>query len=213
MQVDFLEANPAYGLVHTDYNIFYESENKIERNYFQRDEGDIFQKLIIYNQLGALTAMYRGELGAKAIDSGIYEQGFLMEDYPLWLYMALHSKIGYIHEVTAVWRKLNESISNSLSLQKKLIFESSVYQVQAYFLKHSTEYPATVQSLVKKHKRQLLLAYIHQLHTVGELSFSFLKKHKALSLTDIKNYSGIKLPQVFKLFKSIKSTFSASQSG
>jgi glycosyltransferase involved in cell wall biosynthesis len=212
-QYDFLEANSDCGLVHTNYNIFYESENLVKTNDLKRMEGDLFDVLIIANQIGSLTAMFKKDLSIRAIESGIYNNGFLMEDYPLWLYIALYSRIGYIDEVTAVWRMLNESISNSKSTVKNIIFDNSVLQVQTYFATKSAQSATVLKHLTSIHHRHLMLAYIHQIDVVGHASFRFLKKNKALKITDVKNYLGILFPLPFKLLRKIKSTMHVAKNG
>lgn len=204
MQVDYLEANNDYGLVHTRFDILNMADNKIEKNDIKINEGKIFEQLLVANQIGALTAMYRHSLVIEAIESGIYKHGFLMEDYPLWLFIANKTKIGFINRITAVWRKSLESVSNSLSFSKNMIFDNSVLMVKSFFLKYSEKSDEMLQTLVLLHKRHLLLAYIHNIKIVATNSFSFLKKFKSLSFSDKKNYVGLKLHWLFKIFRFVK---------
>ncbi len=204
LQVDYLEARQDFGLVHTNFNILDVSKNEIELNNLKRDEGEIFEQLLVANQIGALTVMYRHNLVIEAIESGIYKHDFLMDDYPLWLFIAKKSKIGYIDKVTSIWRKFPESFSNSLTISKNIIFDNSVLMVQSFFLIYSDKKNNLFNTIIQLHKRHLLLAYIHNIDIVAANSFHFLKQHKSLSLVDKKNYYGVKFPFLFKGLKFFK---------
>jgi glycosyltransferase involved in cell wall biosynthesis len=203
-QVNFLEAHPLCGLVHTGFNIFYEAENKTEPNLLKRNEGEIFENLLFANQIGALTAMYRRQLALNAFEKNIYQPQFLMEDYPLWLSIASVSKIGYIDKVTAVWRRSAESLSNSVSVSKNIIFEHSILMVQTYFAKLSKEPAIVLERLAALHHRHLMLAYIHKIKTVAKNSYLFLKQNNLLTTADKKYYAGVKFSGVSNVIRSVK---------
>jgi glycosyltransferase involved in cell wall biosynthesis len=210
LQVDYLETFVEFGMVHTNYNILHVNDNSVENIFFKREEGQIFEKLLIANQVGALTAMFRHSLAIEAFESNIYNPIFLMEDYPLWLFIANKTKIGYIDKITATWRKLPESASNSLSLSKNIIFDNSVLMVQSFFLGYSQKYNEILEMLISKHQRHLMLANIHQINIVADNSYFFLKKHKALKFSDKKNYLGVKFPNVFKFLRIFKKAINYS---
>jgi glycosyltransferase involved in cell wall biosynthesis len=107
-QVDFLESNPDYGLVHSELDHYYVSSDKLIKNYWAVNKiniqsGDIYRSLINGRQsmIYACTACFRTEFIKRREYKEIVDQNFLMGDVPLWLLIALNSKIGYLKESTA----------------------------------------------------------------------------------------------------------------
>jgi Glycosyltransferases involved in cell wall biogenesis len=134
-QVDFLESNPDYGLVHTGYTIF--SQNK--KAFFNPPgktppSGKVFLNLLERNFISTLTVMAHTQLLLEASKKLKRDQKFfIMGDYPLWLHIARKRKIGYINDITAVYRFLENSASHSKNVQSLINFEKSVMDVVKYF--------------------------------------------------------------------------------
>lgn len=135
-QVDFLEANVEYGLVHTDFFIYIQKFQKME-NYFPKrfSCNSCFYDLLTENNfIGTLTVCFRRQLMIDYFNEiKPNEQNWLLGDLPLWLYIANKSKIHFINEITAVYRRLNESASNFQNYENKINFEQSVYDVRMVF--------------------------------------------------------------------------------
>lgn len=134
-QVDFLEKNTDYGLVYTNYkkNI-QENQSFIEGQSKQSD----FDSLLFSNNICTLTTLYRKgiaeEYRSKYQKISI-SHSWKMGDYPLWLYIAAHSKIKYLEDVTGVYRVLSNSASHSQDYKKSLSFLLSSYDIRFYFAK------------------------------------------------------------------------------
>lgn len=135
-QVDFLEANPEYGMVHTDFYIYNEKLKIMEDHFLKSNtnKSSFYDLLTENNFIGTLTTCFRKQLFADYFNEiKPYEQNWLLGDLPLWLYIANKSKIHFINEITAVYRKLNESASNFQNYDKKINFEESVNDVKIFF--------------------------------------------------------------------------------
>lgn len=135
-QVDFLELNPDYGLVHTNFKNYYQSLNQYKS--FSKtfsNSGNHYKDLILGKyHIGTLTTCFKRELlNNYYIEISPTEKTWLMGDLPVWLYFAQKSKFHYIEEITAVYRILDESASQSLNIDKKFDFENSVYDVRMFF--------------------------------------------------------------------------------
>lgn len=135
-QVDFLENNPKYGMTYTRISRFNQSNKK-----YISDWGGIsekFEELLKGNTIPTLTAVYRRDLYTQYINEIKPEKkGWLMGDYPLWLYISLKSKIKFFNEVTGRYRILDESASHSKDPLKILYFIQSVHIIQEFFAKYS----------------------------------------------------------------------------
>jgi glycosyltransferase involved in cell wall biosynthesis len=140
-QVNFLESHSDYGLVHTYYKIFNQKEEIFKEPYFQNcKEGDVFEDLLYVDFIATLTTMARRDLCLEAISTGIFDMDFKMGDYPLWLYIAKRSKIGYIKDCTAIYRLLNTSASHFNDAVKQFQFHKSAWDVSRYFAKDTPYY-------------------------------------------------------------------------
>jgi len=141
IQVDFLEKNLDYGLVHHEADYFFQAKQKLVPNFHKRNKilvstGCVFEELLRHNNIYTPTVMYRRQLLGHyfAINQGI-RNNFLMGDYAMWLEFSQHSKFHYINKSMAVYRVLVNSASHTGDFRSKLFFLSSYCQIKYYFLK------------------------------------------------------------------------------
>ena len=132
-QVDYLEANPEYGLVHGAAKVFYQSLNAFRYKTFGGDFSSA-DDLIVSNRVVTLTACYRRDLYLNYLRDIDVNQGWKMQDYPLWIYLSLHSKTYFFSDVMAVYRYLDNSASHSVNVDRRIDFLLSVYSVKKYFI-------------------------------------------------------------------------------
>lgn len=134
-QVDFLEENTNYGLVYTNYKKYIqENQSFIEGQSKQSD----FDRLLFSNNICTLTTLYRKGIAEEYCSK--YQKisishSWKMGDYPLWLYIAAHSKIEYLEDVTGVYRVLSNSASHFQDYEKSLSFLLSSYDIRFHFAK------------------------------------------------------------------------------
>jgi glycosyltransferase involved in cell wall biosynthesis len=140
LQVDFLENNPDYGLVHTNIDKLYVKSNELKimkRNNIP--EGYVYENLIKRNHIYAPAVMFRRKLTKYVNFNEYIEQGFMMEDYPMWLEFSRHTKFFYLDISTVTYRVNINSASIFDDYEKTIAFEDNLYKVQKYF--HS-KYPS-----------------------------------------------------------------------
>ena len=134
MQVEFLENNPDYGMCYTQAKVFNQSKLEMKKNISGCDYecyGDLF---VIQNPIPTLTTCFRNELYFRYRGEIVTEgRGWLMGDYPMWLWFAKNSKIKFISKITAVYRFLDESASHSHDVNKMKKFEKSVYDIKTFY--------------------------------------------------------------------------------
>lgn len=130
-QVDFLEQNPDYVLVHTSFNTII--GDNIRRNNFHWKSGYVLRELLS-NQysIGTLTTTYRVS-SYNEIPRLFCNKRFKMGDLPLWIELAHIGKFKYFDETTAVYRVLPESASHSKSLSKRLSFINGAFDIRAFY--------------------------------------------------------------------------------
>jgi glycosyltransferase involved in cell wall biosynthesis len=154
-QVDFLEKNPDYGLVYSRARIY--EENK--KSFWKMTLGiPINKRGILYeNPIPSLTTVYRSALSKLYFKQyGEMRSNWAMGDYPKWIWFYYNSKIHFINEITAVWRKLESSASNNENSQKQMAFKYSTIQIQTYF---GDKYLTTSENL--ELRNHLLNSYYH----------------------------------------------------
>lgn len=139
-QVDFLEANPDYGLVHTDVNHYNENEGRLERDINKTDNIDFPSGFIFEEYLkGDLfiktaSVVVRKDIFLQASDFDLFtKKGWVLQDLPTWLEITHKTKVKYLPETTATYRLAEESASRTSDILKQHRFHKSVYDIRFYF--------------------------------------------------------------------------------
>lgn len=176
MQYNFLASHPDYTMAHTRFQLLEVETGEISDINLPNDwhPEDHSQLLLRGNFIGALTVMIRTEVLTQAAEEGLFDQGFLMEDYPLWLYATEKGKLGYINEFTAIWRKNVESLSNSRNLGKQLAFELSILEIRNYFANRQSLLDSIKPDLVMQCKKILHNAFMNKQMGTGKKAYQLI---------------------------------------
>lgn len=136
-QVDFLENNPDYALVHTN-----KKDRKGETFFDDKEEykqmGYIIEDLLLSNNISILTILARTDIFKETVRNVFCHskaRNWQMLDYPLWIYISMNHKIGYLNDVMGVYRFLPESLSHSLNSHKSLSFDKCVIDIKEFYFK------------------------------------------------------------------------------
>ncbi|WP_246516245.1 glycosyltransferase [Aequorivita echinoideorum] len=133
-QVDYLEINSEYGMVHTQTNFVSITDGIVKKSETDRHK-NTFEDIIYKNPIATLTTCFRSNLLKEyIIDVNPLSRKWVAGDLPIWLWFSLHSKIQYIDEVTSVYRVVPGSVSNTITSDKYLQFIKSRYSIKQYFL-------------------------------------------------------------------------------
>lgn len=131
-QVDFLEANPNYGLVFGSIRLFDHSAQKFIG--YTGDAVDSFDSLLIGNTVTTLTTMFRRDLYLSYVEEiNPASRNWKMADYPLWLYIAHRSKIKFFAQEWGVYRMLQNSASHSINKLTLRKFELNAYEIPIFY--------------------------------------------------------------------------------
>lgn len=131
-QVDFLESNPEYGMCYTRSNRYVQEDNR----YIPAFGGPFttFDDLLNGNCIPTLTVVARRDLiNQYRTEIKPELKKWKMGDYPMWLWFAYNSKIGFIDEVTSVYRILKNSASHSPSADYRIGFALNSIDIQEYY--------------------------------------------------------------------------------
>lgn len=131
-QVDFLESHPDYGMCYTKVKRY----NQQNKKYIDVWGGanETMDKLLIENTIPTLTAVFHKAIYDKYLtEIHPSKRGWLMGDYPIWLYFAQNSKIKFINETTGVYRICTESASHSNDLEKIIRFNNSYHDIRTWY--------------------------------------------------------------------------------
>ena len=134
MQVDFLENNPEYGMCYTKAKPYNQSMQKFNKKSIGADFDGFEDLLKNGNRIPTLTTVYRKDLldkYQKEIQPG--NKGWLMGDYPMWLYFSHESKVKFFDKTTAVYRVLENSASHSVDVEKQFRFEKSNREIRQFY--------------------------------------------------------------------------------
>lgn len=117
-QYDYLQSRPDYGLVHTGTDTLTPKRLKPDARKSVL-EGNVFGKL---NQAGIsnVSVFFRTQLLDYIDFDEFQNQGFMSVDFVMYYIFSAHTKIGFIPDRTAVWRRGHDSVSNRQDVEKRI---------------------------------------------------------------------------------------------
>jgi len=196
-QVDFLETYPEYGVVHSDCDFLYEEKGGGERivkcaqnrTKHKIPEGNVFEDLLIKNFIISSTACFRSDLCHKYVNFNEFlKQGFMTEDFPIWLELAQRTKFGYIPESLSVYRVLKVSVSRPRGYDKEYRFWNNYFCIAISFIK-KYKCSAKIEEILmnKVNKYRLRFAFILRDKLLAKETYSYLRKSKHWPLANNAN--------------------------
>ena len=141
-QVEFLENNPEYGLVHGDCHKYFQEEGAWLHHANRAKSGrvnpankkELFYGIIdLEYKLFTATVLYRREL-LNTLDKN--RKTFPMGDTPRWLVFSQHTRFKYMDEVFAVYRVLKNSMSKSTNKKKYSRFRLAMKEMRIYYCRN-----------------------------------------------------------------------------
>lgn len=184
-EVDFLDSNPDHGMVHTNYKILRTNTGSIQDHVADYPSGLILDNLFQGNFIIPVTAVYKKELVDDFIAEGLLDRGFLMEDYPLWFYIAEREKIKHLKDITAVYRKNVESLSHSQNPEKMIAFRLSIIDIQIFFAERNHAFHTIKARVLKELKYLLVDSFKHKYNPLVKVIYL---KIKGISKPSAKDY-------------------------
>lgn len=164
-QATFLDANPDYGLVHSDFDHWEEKSSEYIKAFnktFYRTvpQGYVYEELLRRNFINTLTVCFRRELISNFFAKElVLFKNSLIGDNCIWLEIARKKKIAYIDEPMATYRELISSASHYKDNNKRLKFFKSAYGIRFYFIKKYGCSESTKSIVLENYHSGLLKIY------------------------------------------------------
>lgn len=135
-QIQFLESHPNYGMIYGKVNrIFSTSGKKID--VFGGNVKS-FEELLSRNSIPTPSAVIRLDLYEQYFKKIKPEnKGWMMGDYPVWLYIALVSKIKFDNQIYANYRIVANSASHPKDNELKYEFKINYRRIAYYYAKQT----------------------------------------------------------------------------
>lgn len=124
IQTEFLEENPNYGIVHSDFDEIIVNKNISVNNYYNKNNvkiasGNVFKELFYNYHIHTLTACFRKELFLDFVPfQKIINLGFTAEDRVSYTIMSKYTLVYYMEISTATYRRIDGSISSPNNFSK-----------------------------------------------------------------------------------------------
>jgi RimJ/RimL family protein N-acetyltransferase/glycosyltransferase involved in cell wall biosynthesis len=142
-QVDFLEANEDYVLIHSDIFLKNSSGENIKsaRNTISKiirwpknNDSNVVKYLVKGNYIMTLTVLITKNALFKALENIAKNDNEIATiDYTIFLELSKLGKIHYQHEKTAVYRILPNSASNNTDLDARLSYIESTINISRFY--------------------------------------------------------------------------------
>ncbi len=194
-QVDFLEANPEYGMVCTNYHKYYQKDKKLVKNVLSKNINEIFydEFLLDRSTIATSTIVVLRDLFIKYQENiglnKIYEWD--VEDTPLLLFILRFSKIKVLNESTAVYRILDNSACNFTDLHKHYEFVKKGYKIPHFFIRKYGCSEITKKKLfINFHRITLNYGFNTRNQKIAKESYYILKKNTLININDFLRYVG-----------------------
>jgi glycosyltransferase involved in cell wall biosynthesis len=158
-QVSFIENNTDYVMVHSALRM---QVGAVIKPYPRPEPsiptGKIFENLIERNFVATCTVCMRGSVAAGYCASQFSRNGYLMGDYPLWLFTSQQGLAGYINEPLATYRVTPGSMMRRAA-DAELRMEMSARQVRRDFAeRYGCSAEALASALRNSNRRVLHMA-------------------------------------------------------
>lgn len=111
-QIDFLENNPDYGMVHTRASVVNQHNDFMFNTENNSPSGEVFEDLIFKSSfIVNCTICYRKQIIEKLLKTINEKKLNYILDYYIWVYIALFSKIVFLSDITAAHRSHSGGIT------------------------------------------------------------------------------------------------------
>ncbi|MBN1186218.1 MAG: glycosyltransferase [Bacteroidales bacterium] len=156
IQVDFLEENPDYTLIHSDFNTinlngsitkdtYREKKQHHDFQYFTRDA--LLGKYLIATCTVCALSIYV----KKALKEypELFDSRWVTGDFQLWYILATFGKIKYLNQSLAAYRVLSGSVAHPVTFDKKYMYIQNKHKLLLFLNKKFINDPS-VENLVSR---------------------------------------------------------------
>lgn len=211
-QVDFLENNSDYGVVHGDANVYNETKDTTTEFYNKHNQpgmvdGNVFEALLTSRFfIIPITACFRKSLFDAYVSFDEFRKaGFTHEDLPTWLELSRQSLFKHLPESLATYRVIENSLSRPTDVKKKMAFLLAHYKIKRYFIEKYKVSPEIEREFeILFNQRKFNLSYTWNNYEEAERSFNYLKsQHMVTSKLWLKK-NILRVPFLYQSMKKLK---------
>lgn len=133
MQVDLMESDPSCGMCYTRADNYYEADGRTTPD--QEIHFTDFDRLLLSLTIANCATLARRDLIARyyAEVRPAEHPDWKTDDAPMWLWFSVCSRVRYIPAVTAVHRRLPDSVSHSTAYRRRIEFCDSLMDISLWF--------------------------------------------------------------------------------
>ena len=133
-QISYMEGHPEVGMCCGNAIRYYEDVDKYGLGLDIVPESVKFESLLFSNCIFAVTVCIRKNTILDYIsDVNPIEHNWIMEDYPIWLWISKNSSISYLDTYFCVYRFRMNSISHPNSVNKEIAFLDGTLDIRSFF--------------------------------------------------------------------------------
>lgn len=153
-QVDVLDQHEDIGLVYTDVIINSVVTGEKYTRKCQNPQSNLFTQLLIGNFITISTACFRAEL-LRYVDFGSFiDNGFIMQDYPMWLSFCHHTKFYHIAEPMVTYLIDHKVVNSDEVSLHACRFDENSTKIRLHYLKqHPEKTKLTEADILDAHNR------------------------------------------------------------
>lgn len=161
-QVDFLESHPDYALCYTRSIKHFESRGSRQDIPFG-GPAESFEAIAVRNPIPTATALVRSSAEQRYYaEIKPFERGWLMGDFPKWLWLSHEYKVKFFGEATAIYNATSSSVSHSTDLERLLRFQDSSFAILRFMESHFHLPEGSIANpMAHKQDRLYLMAACH----------------------------------------------------
>lgn len=207
-QADYLEGNPACGLVYSSYDVYHVTSKKKIKDFVKHREWEMPENpriTDIVSGKGApltCTAMVRRDLYEKIVESDPYlykSDHFLMGDTQIWAEISTMAQLHFIPESLATHNITDESATRSKDVKKEIRFSISNAELMLYLC---SKYNLP-QQIRDKYETLLAKGSLHLAFHTGnkELAEEVRGKKKTFTWDEWLRYYGAKNSILYYFFR------------
>ena len=133
MQADLLESDPSCGMCYTRASNYYQNTGLTEPDH--EEHFTDFDRLLCRLTIANCATLARRDLIARYYAEVRPDEHpeWLTDDAPMWLWFAVCSRVRYLPAITAVHRRLPQSVSHSTEYPRRIAFCDSLMDISLWF--------------------------------------------------------------------------------
>lgn len=153
-QVDVMESDSSIGLVYTDVIINAVVAGQKYTRRCQDPQPNLFTQLLLGNFITISTACFRRELLQYVDFDDFKKEGFIMQDYPMWLSFSHHTRFYHIPEPMVTYLIDHKVVNTDEVSLHACRFDENTTKIRLHYLRqHPEATTLTVDDITDAHNR------------------------------------------------------------